>query len=99
MGFDAFHAGTSKGSFISDAKADYGPALKRKMAVSQTYNISDLKQKSKRYGVTLNTYLNGVILKALYDYTDGKEPMPILFCLPASTREPLNSPEDFTVDN
>ena len=61
------------------------------MAVSKTYNVFDLKQKAKRYGVTLNTYMYGVLMKALYDYSDGKEPMPCLVAVPTSTRKEFSN--------
>ena len=46
----------AKDSVIVDADGKFDP-IKREMAVSQTYKLDTLKEKAKRYGVTLNTYV------------------------------------------
>ena len=41
----------------------------------------------------------GVLLKAIHDYSDGKEPMPCLVVVPISTRKAFSDAEQFTIDN
>ena len=85
-------------SIMIDAKGKYDP-IGRHLAVSQTYKLQDLKAKSKRYGVSLNTYLAGLFTKAIYDYTDGKEPSPCTVLIAGSTRKPFKTFDEFTCDN
>ena len=87
-----------EGSVILDVKGKLDP-VGRQMAVSQTYKLQDLKAKSKKYGVTLNTYVSGVFMKATYDYSEGKEPSPCITVLASSTRKAFKSFDEFTCDN
>ena len=85
-------------SVLIDAKGKYDP-IDRQIAISQTYKLQDLKAKSEKYGVTLNSYVSGVIMKATYDYSDGKEPSPCTIWLASSTRKAFNTFDEFTCDN
>ena len=85
-------------SAVVDFEGKYDP-LSRNMAISKTYKIGDLKAKSKKHGVSLNTYTFGAIMKAIVDYSEGKEPSPFLAAMCSTSRKAFKTFDDFTCDN